>query len=151
MFVTIWIGILDLDTGLLTAANAGHEYPLLSRNGDPFSVYKDPHGIVAGTIENAKYRSYTIQMRPGDKMLVYSDGATDALNTEGKAMNLDGLLSLVNTVSRNRMKPLVLEIKEGIIRYFEGTSQFDDITLLAFAYLGSDGRDILTEEELPEL
>ena len=138
MFVTVWIGILDLETGVLRAANAGHEYPILSVDGKPFEVCHDPHGLVIGALENIRYESYTLQLHKGDRLFVYSDGAPDALNAEGKANGLEGLLKMVRKASNLEcVMEFVQDIRSQLEAYFSGTEQFDDITLLSVTCLGA--------------
>ena len=87
MFVTVWIGVLELSTGKLTAANAGHEYPALRRPGGGFELVEDPHGFVLGGLAGMKYREYELTLEPGSKLFVYTDGvpeATDAGRSAGR-------------------------------------------------------------------
>ena len=81
MFVTVWLGILEISTGKLTAANAGHEYPALKRPGEHFELLKDKHGFVIGGMEGVRYRGYEVQLEPGEKLFVYTDGVPEANNT----------------------------------------------------------------------
>ena len=80
MFVTVWMGVLEVSTGRLTAANAGHEYPILKRPGKSFELFKDRHGLVLGAMDGVRYREYEIQMEPGTKLFVYTDGLSEATN-----------------------------------------------------------------------
>ena len=83
MFVTVWIGILELSTGKLTCANAGHEYPALMREGR-FDLVKDRHGLVIGGMSGVRYREYELQLEPGDKLFVYTDGVPEAINEKNE-------------------------------------------------------------------
>lgn len=65
MFITVWIGILEISTGKMTAANAGHEYPVLMRAGEEFRIFKDKHGFVIGGMAGMNYKEYEIQPEPG--------------------------------------------------------------------------------------
>ena len=78
MFVTVWLGILEISTGKLTAANAGHEFPAICEKGGSFELYKDKHGFVLGGMEGMTYRGYDLQINPGDKLFVYTDGVPEA-------------------------------------------------------------------------
>ena len=80
MFVTVWLGILEISTGRLTAANAGHEYPIIKNGDGIFGLYKDPHGFVIGGFEDVTYSDYTIQLEHGSKVFVYTDGLPEAQN-----------------------------------------------------------------------
>ena len=78
MFVTVWLGIIDLKTGMITACNAGHEEPAIRREDGVFRLYHDPHGFVLGGRKRSKYTDYELQLNPGDVIFVYTDGITEA-------------------------------------------------------------------------
>ncbi len=84
MFVTVWMGILDLSTGVMTAANAGHEYPAFRKAGGEFALIKDKHGFVLAGLEDVAYTDYEIRFEPGDTLYVYTDGVAEATNAESK-------------------------------------------------------------------
>lgn len=88
MFVTVWLGILDLETGVLTACSGGHEEPVL-RTGNGFEPVHDQHNLVLGGIQRAEYAEYEIRMQPGDMLFVYTDGVPDAKGS-GNAMAHQG-------------------------------------------------------------
>ena len=135
-FVTVWFGILDLCTGHMIAANGGHEFPLLSLRGEPFRIYKDEHGLALGSIAGAKYHEYELQFDPGDRMLVYSDGATDAINSEEKAFGIEQLEKTVQTLgNHHNAEQLVHGVLAALMDYSKDTYQFDDITLLSLTFL----------------
>ncbi|MCR5540967.1 MAG: serine/threonine-protein phosphatase [Ruminococcus sp.] len=63
MFVTVWLGVMEISTGKITAASAGHEYPIINRTSDSgFEIFKDKHGFVIGGIEGMKYEEYEFQL-----------------------------------------------------------------------------------------
>jgi sigma-B regulation protein RsbU (phosphoserine phosphatase) len=135
MFVTVWIGILDLKTGKMTAANGGHEYPFLCRNGQDYRVFKEPHGMVLGVLETSKYDNYDIQFRKGDRLFVYSDGATDAIRPDKSQYGMDRLLDTVRECGKDRnAKELVDGVLTALEEFSKDAYQFDDITLLALTY-----------------
>ena len=87
MFVTVWLGILEISTGTLRAANAGHEYPCVYHNNEKsFELFKDRHGLVIGGMKGSKYRSYEMQLKPGDGLFVYTDGVAEATNIENQPL-----------------------------------------------------------------
>ena len=135
MFVTVWVGILDLVSGVMTCANGGHEYPMFSV-GNGFEVYRDPHGMALGCMENRSYQNYEVKLKEGDRIFVYSDGATDAINTENKAIGLEGLTDLVRESEKLHELPdaFVKWIYEKLTEYSGEMDQFDDITMLAMNY-----------------
>ena len=82
MFVTLWLGILEISTGILSASSAGHEYPVLKKAAESFDLFKDRHGFVLGGMPNSKYRKYEITLEPGSKLFVYTDGVAEATNSK---------------------------------------------------------------------
>ena len=78
MFVTVWLGILQLSTGRLITANGGHEYPVIRQGGGAFRLIRDPHGLVLGGMGNMVYKDFELQLQPGDTLFVYTDGVPEA-------------------------------------------------------------------------
>ena len=132
MFVTVWMGILDLTTGVIQACNGGHEYPIIKLGEGPFEVFKDKHGAALGLFENLSYTNYELHLHPGDRLVVYSDGATDAIDADEKSFGLDNLLKTVIEASEDpTSKGIVEKIKARLDEYSKDTYQFDDITLMS--------------------
>ena len=137
MFVTVWIGIPDLKTGILTASNAGHELPILSLEGKPFEIFHDPHGMVLAALRESKYKDYELTLKPGHRIVIYSDGVSDAQNRAQEPFGINRLLETVQFASADPgAEGFTREIWNRIMRYSEGTAQFDDITLLSVTYTG---------------
>ena len=136
MFVTVWLGILEISTGRLTAANAGHEYPMLKVAGGSFELYKDRHGLVIGAMDGVKYRDYTLSLAPGSKLFVYTDGLTEAVNSGLEQFGVQGILEALRR--RENGKPEeILEAMNGAVKTFIGNEpQFDDLTMLCVEYKG---------------
>lgn len=130
MFVTVWAGILEISTGKLTAANAGHEDPVVGRKDTGFELFKTKHGLVAGAMSGIHYKDYEIRLNKGDKIFLYTDGIPEATDKDKDMFSLDRL-----TVALNRFKDCPpQEILEGIynsVKTFVGDEpQFDDMTML---------------------
>lgn len=142
MFVTVWLGVLNVTTGLLTAANAGHEYPALCRYGEEFTLVKDKHGFVLAGMENVKYREYTMQLEPGDTLFVYTDGVAEAANADQEFYGTGRMLKSLNRLRGVQPAELLHGVKGDIDAFAGQTPQFDDITMLGLRYLGP-----VTEEE----
>ena len=136
MFVTVWIGILDLETGILSAANAGHEYPLFRRKNGPFRTFYDPHGFVLAGAEDSKYETYSCQLNPGDALFVFTDGAHDAVDISQREFSESALIEAVNKADASTASSLVNGVLKTIEDYSAGAEQFDDITLLAMIWRG---------------
>ena len=140
MFVTVWIGILEISTGRLTCSNAGHEYPVMytKDGGGEFALVKDRHGFVVGGMECTKYKEYELQMKPGDKLFVYTDGVPEATDCRGKMFTTEQMVETLNTV-KNGSPEEVLETVQGAVSKFVGEAeQFDDLTMLCLEYKGPD-------------
>ena len=139
MFVTVWLGILDLKTGLMQCANAGHEYPVLMRAGEKYELLKDKHGPPLAALDRIKMREYEIRLRPGDRLYVYTDGVPEATNEQLEQYGTERMLEKLNRLKEASQE----EMLEGVlqdIRDFAGTAdQFDDITMLGLSYRSTPG------------
>ena len=137
MFVTVWFAILDLTTGILTAANAGHEYPAIRRTGSQFELFQDKHGFVLAGMEDVKYREYQLQLLPGDTIFVYTDGVPEATDSKEQLYGKERLLDALNREPDAQTEKLLEQVQEDIDRFVGEAMQFDDITMLALTYHGS--------------
>lgn len=144
MFVTAWIGILDLKTGMMTCANAGHEYPVIMRAGQNYELYKDKHTMPLATLENIRAKEYELKLNPGDKLFVYTDGIPEAINKKTEDYGTDRLLSKLNTLKDASPVETLLAVRQDISIFAGDEEQFDDITMLGFEYYGSQPKDDLS-------
>ena len=130
MFVTVWLGIYEIPTGKLIAANAGHEYPALRRGDGHFELYKDRHGFVLAGLESARYQEYELELAVGDTLFLYTDGVTEATDAHNTLYGTDRMLTALNARPEGNPRSLLAEIKGDIDRFVEEAPQFDDITML---------------------
>lgn len=138
MFVTAWMGILDLKTGIVRAANAGHEYPILSQPGGDFELIKDRHSFVLGGMDGVEYREYELKLQPGARLFLYTDGVPEAANAGNEMFGVQRTLEVLNSAPEGTPCRL-LENVEGAVREFvEDAPQFDDLTMLCIQYFGKD-------------
>ena len=137
MFVTVWIGILDVTTGKLTAANAGHEYPALKHGDGSFELVKDKHGLVVGVMEGVPYTEYEIQLEPGDKLFVYTDGVPEATNAEEELFGTDRMIDALSTANDETPEMVLETVKSAVDEFVGEADQFDDITMLCLQYKGT--------------
>ena len=136
MFVTAWLGILDLRTGDLTAANAGHEYPILKTPDGNYELVKDRHGFVIGGMEGMRYSEYRLHMDPGAKLFLYTDGAPEATNADEELFGVERTLHALNDDPDSDPRADI-EAVDASIRQFVGEApQFDDLTMLCVRYNG---------------
>ena len=143
MFVTVWLGILELSTGRLTCANAGHEYPIIRGQDGAFRVYKDTHGLMVGAMKGSKYQDYEIMLAPGDAVFVYTDGVPEASNAAGEFYGMDRLKAALNRIGDATPREILEEIKSDVTAFADGAEQFDDVTMLCLAYKGKERPDRL--------
>lgn len=133
MFVTVWLGVYEISTGKLTAANAGHEYPAIRRAGGSFELFKDRHGFVLAGMENVRYQEYELELGEGDTLFIYTDGVTEATDGSGNLYGTDRMLAALNQNQKHKPGPeeLLHQIKTDIDRFVDTAPQFDDITMLS--------------------
>lgn len=134
MFVTVWLGILEISSGKLIAANAGHEYPAICRAGKGFELLKDKHGFVVGGMEGVGYRDYELTLNEGDALFLYTDGVTEAMNASGELFSADRMIDALNLSPDSAPEDILGNVKEQIDRYVSGAPQFDDITMMCLRY-----------------
>ena len=145
MFVTVWLAILDLRSGELRAANAGHEYPALRRAGGQFELIKDKHGFVLAGMENMRYREYTWQLHAGDTLFVYTDGVQEATNAANALFGSERMLAALNTAETKEPAIILETVRQAVNTFVGEAEQFDDLTMLALTYHGSWQRELTVE------
>lgn len=136
LFVTVWFGVFDITTGIITAANAGHDYPAVMHTGGPFVLDENVHGMVVGLMEMAKFTDYEIKLEPGSKIFLYTDGVPEATRNDKK---MYGLERMVKTLTLNKdLNPeeIIKVVREDVDEFVEDADQFDDITMLCVHYKG---------------
>jgi serine phosphatase RsbU (regulator of sigma subunit) len=136
MFVTVWLGILELSTGKLTAANAGHEYPSVMNNGR-FELYKDKHGFVIGGMEGVRYKQYELFLKPGDKIFLYTDGVPEATDKNGELFGTGRMVEALNRDPAAAPKDILANVRSAVDGFVGEAEQFDDLTMLCLVYRGS--------------
>lgn len=149
LFVTGWMAVINLKTGRVVTVNAGHNPPLVCRgrktmDGMPganceFEYLRTKSGFVLAGMEDIKYRAYSFNMYPGDMLYLYTDGVTEATNSEDELYGEERLQECLNSRKWESMNELAEEVKVSVDRFANKAPQFDDITMLAFRYLGPDG------------
>ena len=150
LFVTVWLGIIDLRSGLMTAANAGHEYPMIAGPDGEYSLFKDKHGFVIGGMSGMKYTEYELQMEPGSRLFVYTDGVVESTNLSSDLFGTERTLKVLNK-AKNRTPQGVIKTVDDAIATFVGTAdQFDDITMLSFQYFGKNTENAM-DNDLKEM
>ena len=136
MFVTVWFGSLDLVSGKLTAVNAGHEYPVLKKAGERFELIKDKHGLVIGAMETAKYKEYELQMDPGSKIFLYTDGVAEATNAKNELFGTDRMVEALRRCENGTPREILDSVNDAVNAFVQDAPQFDDLTMLCLEYRG---------------
>ncbi|MBO4534639.1 MAG: PP2C family protein-serine/threonine phosphatase, partial [Clostridia bacterium] len=136
MFVTVWLGILEISTGKLTAANAGHEYPVIKQADGRFEIFRDKHGLVIGGMDGAKYREYEVQLTKGAKLFVYTDGVPEATNAHEELFGMDRLLEALNGNLEASPEEMLANVRKSVDDFVQDAEQFDDLTMLGLEYKG---------------
>ncbi|MBR0233906.1 MAG: SpoIIE family protein phosphatase [Synergistaceae bacterium] len=139
LFVTVWLGILDIETGKITAANAGHEYPALKRvDNTSFELLKDKHTPAVATIEEIRFKNYEIELTPGDVLFIYTDGVAEATNSSEELYGTDRMIKDLNKYTDSKIDELLINMKKEVDKFTGDAPQFDDITMLGLRYFGTN-------------
>ena len=136
MFVTVWMGILEISTGRLTAANAGHEYPVLKHKDGAFELFKDKHGLVLGGLDGMKYREYALQLQPGDKLFLYTDGVPEATADGGALFGTERMVTALNENADADTVGILSGVRRAVDTFVGDAEQFDDLTMMCLEYKG---------------
>ena len=137
LFVTVWLGILEISTGKGLAANAGHEHPAIYRRGDAFSLNVYKHSPVVAAMEGMMFKEHEFQLQPGDMIFVYTDGVAEATNAAKELFGTDRMLDALNKDPEATPEQLLHNVMDGINDFVQGAEQFDDITMLSLKYFGA--------------
>ena len=137
MFVTCWMGNIDLNTGAVEYANAGHNYPIIIRNDGNVEYLKQKKNVVLGSFEGLPYDNQKLQLHPGDRIFLYTDGVTESNNPNEELYGEDRLIDFFIAHKDLNNKDLLTLLKKDITDFTDGEDQFDDITMLIFEYKGN--------------
>ena len=134
MFVTAWMGILDLKTGTVQFANAGHNPPLLKHADGSFEYLRTRAGFVLAGMEGIRYRAGEVTLSEGDRIFLYTDGVTEATNSRNELYTEERLLQFMNNNPSAKACELLPALKDNIDEFVGEAPQFDDITMLMLDY-----------------
>ena len=130
MFVTVWFGVLEISTGKVTAANAGHEYPILKKAGGEFELFKDKHGFVIGGMDGMRYKDYEFTLEKGGTLFLYTDGVAEATNAQNELFGTDRMIEALNKDAAASPTDLLNNMKQAVDEFVGEAPQFDDLTML---------------------
>lgn len=149
MFVTVWMGMLDLATGNLKYANAGHNPPLVIHKNGEGEYLRTRAGFVLGGMEGVRYRINEMTLDPGDRIFLYTDGVTEATNAEEELYGEERLIAFMNQNRTVEAKKLLVALKADIDEFVGEAPQFDDITMLMLDYKKDDVGGNVCERVFP--
>ncbi len=135
-FVTLWAAVLEISTGKGTVANAGHEHPAVRRADGSYELIVYKHSVPIGTMEGLKFRQHEFQMEPGDSFFVYTDGVTEATNSDQELYGTERMLTALNSEPDAMPEKILSNVMNDINGFVNGAEQFDDITMLCLRYNG---------------
>ena len=138
MFVTAWMGILNIRNGKVLFANAGHNHPLVKHSDGTFEYLKSRAGFVLAGMEGVRYRKNELVLEPGDAIYLYTDGVTEATDLNEELYGEDRLHSILEKYKDETMEVICSEIKKDVDLFAGEAPQFDDITMLALKYNGQE-------------
>ncbi|MDY3909249.1 MAG: PP2C family protein-serine/threonine phosphatase [Eubacterium sp.] len=138
LFVTAWMGILELTTGKLTYVNAGHNPPLL-KQGECFEYLKCRAGFVLAGLDSVKYRQNELYMKPGDRLFLYTDGVTEATDVDDQLYGEERLNDFMNRHIKDSARDVLHSLKKDIDDFAGQAPQFDDITMLMLDFHKRNG------------
>ena len=139
MFVTVWIGEIDLSSGRITYVNAGHNPPILLREDDQVEYLRTRPGLVLGAMPGIKYRSQEVSLAPGDSIYLYTDGVTEQTDAHGELFGEERLLSFLSFGRfYGEPKKILSSVSARVAAYAADTAQTDDRTQLVIRYRGGN-------------
>jgi sigma-B regulation protein RsbU (phosphoserine phosphatase) len=136
MFVTVFLGTINLRSGQVTYTNAGHNPPLIKRVSGEVEEVPDLHGPILGVLEGKEYGESTVNLAPGDVLLVFTDGVTEALDREENLYSDERLLQTVQEVSEINADSVLKTVRGSVDEFAKGAEQADDITMITLQYKG---------------
>lgn len=136
MFVTVFYGILNINTGVVTYCNAGHNPPIWIDKEGVISQLPLTHDLVLAALEDKQYHEKEVVLKPGDTLFLYTDGVTEANNLSGELYGDDRLMEHCKTYTRLSPREIVGNITHSVTTFAMGAVQSDDITLMAIRYNG---------------
>lgn len=134
LFITAFEAVLNLKTGELRYVNAGHEMPFICKKNESFKPYKIKAGFVLAGMEGMHYKAGSMQLEPGDILFQYTDGVTEATDSDSKLFGMERLEESLNKVKNKTPEEILSSVKKDIDDFVNVAPQFDDITMLCLEF-----------------
>lgn len=144
MFVTAWLGVLDLSSGQLKFANAGHNPPLFKHGDGEYEYMRVRAGLVLAVMEGIRYRQSSVQLSRGDRIFLYTDGVTEAESQNHIFYGEERLCDVLRGLTESAPEETVAAVDADVRRFAEGAEQVDDITMMCLEYTGNGSELICT-------
>ncbi|MBQ3654023.1 MAG: SpoIIE family protein phosphatase [Synergistaceae bacterium] len=138
LFVTVWLGILEVSTGKVTASNAGHEYPAIMRAGGHYELLKGKNSPAVAIMEGMKFTQNEFVLNPGDNLFIYTDGVAEATSIHDELYGTDRMLEALGTTEGMSVEDVLAVMKKSVEDFTGEAPQFDDFTMLALQYHGKE-------------
>ena len=153
LFVTVWLGILEISTGHVIASNAGHEYPAIRKKGGDYELFRTKQSPAVATMEGLKFRQYEFDLNPGDIIYLYTDGVAEATNSDEELYGTDRMLEDLNKTKKRSSEEILKLMKQSVDDFTGEAPQFDDITMLCLRYFGGKNfvKEITTDADVNNL
>jgi len=148
LFVTGWMGLLNIESGNLTYVNAGHNPPMIKLADKGFEYLRSRPGFVLAGMDGVRYRQNELQMQPGDKIFLYTDGVTEATSAAKELYGEQRLSDYLNAHQNDSVKDTLHGLRADIDRFVGEAEQFDDITMLILDYQRTKQNNFV-EREFP--
>lgn len=130
LFVTVWVGVYEVSTGILRYVNAGHNPPIIKKVGKECYYHKGKTGFVLAGMDDMVYHQSELQLNSGDELFLYTDGVTEATNKDNELFGEDRLLECLNKFSEESVEEQLKDVLGEVNSFVNGAEQFDDITML---------------------
>ena len=151
MFVSVWLGIMELSTGKLTFANAGHESPAYMRRDSEFKLYLSKHSLVLGAMKGIRYRNEELFLEPGDKLFLYTDGVPEATDQYECMYTLDSMITTLNMNKNRTPKEIIEGIQKSVDDFVGDEPPFDDLTAICFELKKPAGKRLVVDAKRDNL
>lgn len=136
LFITVWIGVIDLNTGEAISVNAGHEYPAIRKAGGDYEFIIKPHSLALAMFEGVTFEEEHFKMQPGDSLFVYTDGVTESMDENDNLYSKERLVEALNQNPDRTPKEQIDNVLDSIDHFVKDAEQFDDTTMLCMTYYG---------------
>ncbi len=137
LFVTVWLAVLELSTGKLTAVNAGHEPPAVMGENGRFEIFEDEHAVFVGIMEGFEFEEYELMLKPGTRIFVYTDGVPEATNAGEELFGMERMIEALNRDPKAAPEELLKNVRRSVDEFVKDAEQFDDLTMMCIEYRGN--------------